>query len=186
MKQKLRKSGCVHVWNTPCRNIMDSPPSLQCSAMILLGSVRKPPLWQELQEWKFFNHIFFPQSTRNHTEWITPRAHLATGDTQTWILGFEAECSSPLCSFSSPLFWPQAQAVRDELWGWFSWIWKPFPGPDANTALQGAQHNTRSTLPDDDEGKTPKIIKCIFQHKTDSKPAQRKAWRGCQHQNHFQ
>lgn len=107
---------------------------------LLLGWVRKPPLWQE---WEFFNHIFSPQSRRNHTEWKTPRTHLATGDTQTCILGFEAECYNPLCSFSSPLSWPQVQAVRDELWGWFSWIWKPFPGPDANTSPQGAQHNTR-------------------------------------------
>lgn len=39
-----------------------------------------------------------------------------------------------------------------------------------------AQHPL--TLPDDDEGKTPKIIKCIFQHKTDSKPAQTKTMEG--------
>lgn len=39
-----------------------------------------------------------------------------------------------------------------------------------------AQHPL--TLPDDDEGKTPKIIKCIFQHKTDSKSAQTKTMEG--------
>lgn len=39
-----------------------------------------------------------------------------------------------------------------------------------------AQHSL--TLPDDDEGKAPKIIKCIFQHKTDSKPAQTKTMEG--------
>lgn len=39
-----------------------------------------------------------------------------------------------------------------------------------------AQHPL--TLPDDDERKTPKIIKCIFQHKTDSKPAQTKTMEG--------
>lgn len=41
------------------------------------------------------------------------------------------------------------------------------------------EHSTTLlTLPDDDEGKTPKIIKCIFQHKTDSKPAQTKTMEG--------
>lgn len=148
MKQKLKKSVCVCVWNTSCKTPWISPfisvLSNDFLSTLLLGWVRKPPLWQELQEWEFFNHIFFPQSRRNHTEWKTPRTHLATGDTQTCILGFEAECYNPLGSFSSPLFWPQVQAVRDELWGWFSWIWKSFPGPDANTSLQGAQHDTSS------------------------------------------
>lgn len=119
-------------------------PSFQGSAMIFLA---------QLCLVEFGNHhfgrnenslttSFFPQSRRNHTERKTQRTHLATGDAQTCILGFEAEYYNPLCSFSSPLFWPQVQAVIDELWGWFSWFWKPFPGPDASTALQGAQHNT--------------------------------------------
>lgn len=140
---------CLCVWNTSWRNTLDFPPSFQCSAMIFLAHF----CWVELGNRHFGRNCrnenslttsFFPQSWRNHTEWKTPRTHLATGDTQTCILGFEAECYNPLCSFSSPLFWPQVQVVRDELWGWFSWIWKPFPGPDANTPLQGAQHNTRS------------------------------------------
>lgn len=125
MKQKLKKSVCV--WNTSCRNTMDSSfisvLSNDFLSTLLLGWVRKPPLWQELQEREFFNHIFSPQSRRNHTEWKTQRTRLATGDTQTCILGYEAECYNPLCSFSSPLYWPQVQAARDEWWGWFSWIW---------------------------------------------------------------
>lgn len=40
------------------------------------------------------------------------------------------------------------------------------------------EHSTTLTLPNDDEGKTTKIINCIFQHKTDSKPAQTKTMEG--------
>lgn len=146
MKQKFKKRLCVCV-NCALQEYPGFSPFISVLSndflsTVQFGWVRKPPLWQELQEWEFFNHIFFPQSRRNRTERKTQRTHLATGDTQTCILGFEAEYYNPLCSFSSPLFWPQVQVVGDELWGWFSWFWKPFPGPDANTPLQGAQHNT--------------------------------------------
>lgn len=57
--------------------------------------------------------------------------------------------------------------------------------PDFGSLSQGQmqaqpsrEHSTTLTLPDDDEGKTPKIIKCIFQHKADSKPAQTKTMEG--------
>lgn len=137
------------VWIVPCRNIMDFPPSLQCSAMISLAQLCGVELGnhhsgRNCRKENSLTTSFSPQSRRNRTEWKTRRAHLATGETQTCILGFEAECSYPLCPFPRPLFCPQVQAARDELLGWFPWIWKPFPGPDANTALQGAQHNTRS------------------------------------------
>lgn len=51
-----------------------------------------------------------------------------------------------------------------------------FPWARCKHIPQGAQYPL--ALPDDDEGKTPKIIKCIFQHKTDSKPAQTKTMEG--------
>lgn len=72
MKQKLKKSVWVcetHPVKYPAFPPFISGLSNDFLSTLLLGWVRKPPLWQELQEWEFFNHIFSPQSRRNHTEW---------------------------------------------------------------------------------------------------------------------
>lgn len=142
MKQKLRKSVCVCetcpaeiTWIPPFTSVLSN----DFLSTPLLGWVRKPPLWQELQEWEFFNHIFFPQSRRNHTEWKTPRTRSATGDTQTWILGFEQNATMHCVHLPvhctdhrSRLRWVMRLILLNlEAFPWAR-------------CKQGAQHNTRS------------------------------------------
>lgn len=93
------------VGNVPCRNIMDFLTSFQWLSnnflsTILFGWVTKLQLCQELQKWEFFNHIFFLRA-RGTTENEKRREHiLATGDIQTYILGFEIKYYNPLFSFA--------------------------------------------------------------------------------------
>lgn len=111
------------------------PPLLQCSAMIFLAHLC----------WVGLGNHHSGRNCRNENSLTTSFFLRAGGTTQNEKLQEHVQQQET----HKPGFWDLSRILQctvfifqsivlttgpgwDELWGWFSWIWKPFPGPDAS------------------------------------------------------